>query len=48
MSKQKLKMNSKEQEMGNLKERIRAKEILLQKRDDLTNKINLLIEKLNS
>ena len=48
MTQQKLKINSKEHKKNELREEIKAKEILLQRRDELTNKINALIEKLNS
>ena len=45
---QKLKINTKENKKAVLREEIKAKEILLQRRDELTNKINVLIEQLNS
>ena len=45
---QKLQINSKENKKAVLREEIKAKEILLQRRDELTNKINVLIELLNS
>ena len=41
-------MNSREYEKAELWRQIQAKEMLLQKRDGLTTKIDLLIEKLNS
>jgi hypothetical protein len=48
LTQQKLKINSKEHKKAELREEIKAKEVLLQRRDELTNKINLLIEQLNS
>ncbi len=48
LTQQKLKINSKENKKAVLREEIEAKEILLQRRDELTNKINVLIEQLNS
>ena len=37
-----------EQKMNKVREDIKSKEILLQKKIDYTNKINILIEKLNN
>jgi len=48
LTQQKLKIKSKENKKAVLVEEIKAKEILLQRRDELTNKINVLIEQLNS